>query len=1065
MQSYNFYQVLSLWLSVGLYLDLYVALRNHKDLRDYDHLFDTLKSNTNVQLSESDVTDLKNWCRRFCYRVYTKWVQSRRTVDKFINKNEEWLNSDIVWPDCFKENVVDTEEANENEAEEVVSPSKSDASTSTYTSPRKRFEDLSTRHKRRRFYTAWKLSRILRFLKFLLTKRLLYTFTSKWRYVTLRDFSLKEGHAKYPSYYLLVKEKLKCYPAKEDITVTETSAKIRIQALLDLTVRRLIDSLESNFDAGEQLVLHSYFKETEANVKAEMEIFETEIRERNPTDCGKATVTHNLWLTMIDGKHRVMQKINKENLNLAPALKLCLNVRAGGADDIIMPKHKKQKVWRHYHSLPDKSVKCTFCSKMYRVPNVTKMGTHLLKCPKCPLVIRNELTESCEETSLIASNTTNSAITEGGYVTSTPSDATPLLEFTEEKKRRLTKLLSKAIYVTGSPLSMVEHPLWREFFKELQPLFELPTRKVVNLQKAFDLVKLEHPNVITLNCVAHTLNLLCHDIMKEDAIEAFISVAIDVIKSVKKSQILCALFKQIIAEKGSGEQLKLPSKTRWGSYFHAVRSLQNSKAALQCLAVHEDAKMIPADIKAHLLDEEFWKMIDESTAILEPITDYIFKLEGNESYINDVYMAFKDIKSRLVFLLPGFSSLFDDNIRDRILNAVDKRRENCIKPIHLAAYMLDPKCQGIEMNEDEEIIAMDFIHEKGRQLNLEVITDLANYRAREGFWAKSFVWASLQNMKPLTWWKGICKNKALSKVAACLLTAPCTSAATERTFSIHGNIHSLKRNSPSTIKNIEPQPSTSGRNTRQIEFCDEYSGWNDRNFPSRTSLAPNINNIRLWEKTIKLPNNPITSYTYIYSIPNNNDTILIPKNPYLILGNNEFAYPHEPCDTITDNEVICKHLEWKTLLHSNDCIAQIIQHQEPHNCTYAKAKYDNNIIQQIKDNSWIDVQYQRSKGVFLITTDSKCKIQIRDRTLSTHQKYINIRETIPLPRAYQTPNVTPIKLKLDSINLDNLKDALRHSEDISDPEEDAITIPATPSWPSITMYVLVFLTGVGVAHS
>ncbi|KAH9639248.1 hypothetical protein HF086_005627 [Spodoptera exigua] len=74
---------------------------------------------------------------------------------------------------------------------------------------------------------------------------------------------------------------------------------------------------------------------------------------------------------------------------------------------------------------------------------------------------------------------------------------------------------------------------------------------------------------------------------------------------------------------------------------------------------------------------------------------------------------------------------------------------------------------------------MDFIHEKGRQLNLEVITDLANYRARESFWAKSFVWASLQNMKPLTWWKGICKNKALSKVAACLLTAPCTSAATD----------------------------------------------------------------------------------------------------------------------------------------------------------------------------------------------------------------------------------------------------------------------------------------------
>lgn len=98
-----------------------------------------------------------------------------------------------------------------------------------------------------------------------------------------------------------------------------------------------------------------------------------------------------------------------------------------------------------------------------------------------------------------------------------------------------------------------------------------------NLQRAFDLVKLQHPYVNTLNCVAHTLNLLCNDIMIEDAIQAFVSVAIDTIKSIRKSQILNALFKQIIADKGSGEQLKLSGKTRRGSYFHAVR-LQNSKA-------------------------------------------------------------------------------------------------------------------------------------------------------------------------------------------------------------------------------------------------------------------------------------------------------------------------------------------------------------------------------------------------------------------------------------------------------------------------------------------------------
>ncbi|CAB3232759.1 unnamed protein product [Arctia plantaginis] len=191
----------------------------------------------------------------------------------------------------------------------------------------------------------------------------------------------------------------------------------------------------------------------------------------------------------------------------------------------------------------------------------------------------------------------------------------------------------------------------------------------------------------------------------------------------------------------------------------------------------------------------------------------------------------------------------------------------------------------------------------------------------------------------------------------------------------------------------------------------------------------NLNSIHFWEKAIIVKafstNGTLTfildipivaeqSYNllHLYSIPNNNDTILIPKNPILILGNDEFAYPHEPCTEIAEDNVICKHLEWQPLLHSTDCIAQLLQHQEPHNCTYATASYDNNIVQQIKENSWIvimkqdevvkticnnDVQYQRNKGVFLITTDNNCKVQIRDRVLMTHKRYINQRETIPLP--------------------------------------------------------------------
>lgn len=71
------------------------------------------------------------------------------------------------------------------------------------------------------------------------------------------------------------------------------------------------------------------------------------------------------------------------------------------------------------------------------------------------------------------------------------------------------EMLAKAIYVTGAPLSMVEHPLWKEFFCKLRPSYNLPSRKrisTVMLDSQFDKTKqlvedeLKNANVLHLQC-------------------------------------------------------------------------------------------------------------------------------------------------------------------------------------------------------------------------------------------------------------------------------------------------------------------------------------------------------------------------------------------------------------------------------------------------------------------------------------------------------------------------------------------------------------------------------------
>lgn len=53
------------------------------------------------------------------------------------------------------------------------------------------------------------------------------------------------------------------------------------------------------------------------------------------------------------------------------------------------------------------------------------------------------------------------------------------------------------------------------------------------------------------------------------------------------------------------------------------------------------------------------------------------------------------------------------------------RKVDCIKPFHLAAYLLDPKAQGFGLNGNEDLEAISLIEQMAERFHLSVISDVA----------------------------------------------------------------------------------------------------------------------------------------------------------------------------------------------------------------------------------------------------------------------------------------------------------------------------------------------------
>lgn len=240
-------------------------------------------------------------------------------------------------------------------------------------------------------------------------------------------------------------------------------------------------------------------------------------------------------------------------------------------------------------------------------------------------------------------------------------------------------------------------------FEEVGPskIIACCTDNAANMKKSWEILEERYIGLpITFyGCAAHILNLLFCDVMKFQSCIELNRRAVNIIKTIRRGAVLRARFCELQKEVAMGTEsrriamsLKLPVATRWASVFYAFESLDKNKECLQRLAITKDLEEnLGRENKAAILDDHFWNKLQVLMKVLLPIKKWINILQADGSLMSLTPQAFKNIQEVFNKTLPKLLKCDD---RLSLQNSLIDRKDMCLKPIHFAANILDPRLKG-----------------------------------------------------------------------------------------------------------------------------------------------------------------------------------------------------------------------------------------------------------------------------------------------------------------------------------------------------------------------------------
>ncbi|XP_022067531.2 uncharacterized protein LOC110963460 [Acanthochromis polyacanthus] len=311
-----------------------------------------------------------------------------------------------------------------------------------------------------------------------------------------------------------------------------------------------------------------------------------------------------------------------------------------------------------------------------------------------------------------------------------------------------------------------------------QKVFAVVTDDSPEMVSAWLQVEEAFPHISAIGCSAAAVHRLFDDIMKQPSMMSLCSRAEQVFRCLREQKIPAETSRSWKTTKlrKRSDRLELPD---WTDVVTLLSCLLEDQNHLQNLTHTLD---VDAPIRSTLQDEDFWKGLSSSRNLLYLVGSHLDFMRGEDAVLSGVVDMFGRLRYAIGATLSG--SVLLSGEQEAVMASLDRCEEFCVKPIHTAAFMLDPKHAGQQTLSGEQISgAYSLISTLSQHLDLDegkVLASFARFSARQGLWRGSGIWSSCQHVSPSTWWKGLCSSEPMSAVAFALLQIPPTTAACDR---------------------------------------------------------------------------------------------------------------------------------------------------------------------------------------------------------------------------------------------------------------------------------------------